>query len=210
MRLIVLFLVVFGIPAQAVTLSFDWFGGPVTYNILDGIEGYPDEPTRSHSASFVFEVSALDDSEFVYKVTYYDSFETIIENPQNALLINNLSLQQNGRYAEGYYKIKFYAGIVDIKLKISDAADHFTYFYSNSIAVDHNQGDIFKSSKGYWLAMLDSVVVGSSEPGFVLPPTDATPSTVPLPASLPPLLAAIAALFGLRRRRSATISVYVN
>jgi len=71
----------------------------------------------------------------------------------------------------------------------------------NKAHMDHNQGDIIEWSSGYWLVLLDGVVVGSSEPGFVLPPI-VPPSAIPLPATLPLLLVGSAALFGLRRRSS--------
>jgi hypothetical protein len=204
MRLTVLLLVVFGLPAQAVTLSFDWVGGPVTYDTLDWIEGYPDEPTGSHSASFVFEVPALDNSEFAYGVTYVEQDATITKNLQNAVLLNKPRLGHTQGYVNGYYKIGLSGSIVDVRLDMFDGGDHFVDFYSDGINIDHNQGDIIEWSKGYWLAMLDGVVIGSSEPGFALPTTDSTPSPVPLPASLPLLLAAGAVLFGVRRRRAAS------
>ena len=186
--------------ASAGTLSIGFDGGPQT--LTDTTAGEAEISTvPPYGGTFVFSVPGLSGPVFDYAVDYdYSLLEdpptSAIENPYGATL-----LSRPDGHLGGYYDLDFSISVrpdlVSVSGYLADS-DDVTVLTPTSVLEDHNQGLFYYESTGIWTASYSPDGAGDGA-AFSVPGEPV--AAVPLPAAGGLLLAALAGIGAVRRRR---------
>lgn len=185
--------------AAAGTLTIGFEGGP--QKLTDTTFGEPEITyVEPYAEEFVFDVADLVTPVFDYAVVWdvsllEDPPASAVTNPYGATLLSRPDGHLGGYY-DFDYRISVRPDFVSVEGFLADG-DDITFLTSSSVLEDHNQGLYYFESTGFWSARY---VPGRAGDGTAFEVPGAV-AAVPLPAAGWMLLAALAGIGALRRRR---------
>lgn len=204
MKVIALLLsVFFAAPLNAGTLKFEFIGGPTTGSEFDGTSwsqiSFSATPLK---ASFTFDVDYATGLDFRYNAAVRRYSPFTLDVSENSLLASSASFSSllytyplvEGGYAltSGNLQLSLNDGLVGVAGSLDDYGGQYLYRLGNRFSLEVNGGQYYYYGDGFWRALYNGRLVGSSQ---------LVPGPVPLPAGLPLMLVGLGGLMFLRRKR---------